>query len=1180
MRTAGDGHSMPIRITAIMTTKAVAIRTSGYFRQLSEKFSGRLVSECFFTGEITKKDAGRILKAVAGSDLTVADMVMLDSVVADMISEALRSSEGIKVVFGSKYEALNRPGRSDPSFAEDMERMAGYIRGSEKEDIESLFNFLLRKYFDMTDLQEPSPAATNGIYIKDPFTGRKYDSFSEYKKDKDTAGKQTVALIYSGTNYPVYTLHAVRSLMEKLSNVAYAVPIAFTHHKELDMGDLGCILQDSVPDVIINTMSFRLSAGPKGGSGEAGKKILDETDAAYLKPFFMTGTTESEWRSSLRGPGAGEFMIRIFLPELDGGTCTLPIGSVAAHDDVPAVYALEERIDRIVNKVRGYLRLRKKKQGEKRIAIIAYNYPPGEGNLFGGSYLDTSGSISSVLGALKDHGITVSDIRPDELVSEFIGSGLLNEGDWQSPTDNMMTYRGKNTHSEQVEQRWGKAPGNVMTLKGSYMIPGIINGNVFIGLQPARCGSDMNGSSKQYHDPYLPPHHQYLAFYEWLENEFKADIVIHIGTHGTAEFLPGKESGMTGDCFSDIVIGNMVHYYIYYLGNPSESMIAKRRTHAGMISHAPPPYERSELYGDLAEIDEMIAEYRESTITDAGRSEVISLKISEKAKSMRLPTEVDELEHEIESIRMSLIPNGLHIFGEPFSEEESLEFAIQSMRFKHDGVISLEEVLSNKDMSAKDARDTAESIYREYIINGSVPKGMDNLKSVCSMDHCKQLFNEARKNHEITNLLRVIDGGYLPVKTSGDFLRNPEMIPAGYNMVQFDPSVIPTKAAFERGAEAAENTISMYLEEHGTYPTSVAVVLWGIETTRSQGMTIGQIFTYLGIRMTSLSGSFASRFEIVPTEELGRPRIDVVINISGFFRDMFPQAMDGINDILAKLGSLKESDAESSFASGTRYNMEQLLSKGYAEEEAKDLALCRIFGPPEGVYGTRIPRIVNESKWSSEEELGDNYGEEMKYVYSKDLRGRGEKELLNNNFKRVDAVSQVRNNVEHELIDLDHFYEFFGGVSRAVENVKGSRPAMYISDNTGPQIRTDTAMTSIERGVRTRLLNPKWIDGLLRTEYHGVQKINERFENMVGLSSTTGQVPSSIFDDMQSRYISDPVLRESLQRSNVWAYMSMLSRLFEAYERGYWSATEEQLDDLRKAYGECETDAEERTDTK
>ncbi len=1183
------------RIVVVSVSTPAVKQMVAYARKMASAISEVRFRIYYLCGDstVSRVDVGRLAEDISSSDLQILDLMGADGGMVSSITPALASSKAQRIVVNGLGPVASRLGGFDEkrfkTNKEDAARIklfCDYFRRCGPGDIGSAMNLVLKTYFGYGSLPDPEPFVDDGgVYIKEPSDGRICHSRDEYIASRGdwVPGRRTVVLMFNGSNYPSDTFPALSEVAGAIREFANVIPIAFNRYGSDDTGPIRDLIGGS-PDLIVGFLGFRLISGPMGGSSTAAMEMINDLDAPFLRPCFLTRSTSDEWRSRTSGFQVMEFMINGFMPELDGGTCIFPVGVNEETEfieewgiQLSEVRIIEDRLSRLIRKIRGMLKLRDVPRSEKRVAIVGYNYPPGEDNLFGGSFLDTLGSISSIIGSLREAGYSTEPISAEELKTHFLSNGLLNGGEWIQPDhDALILSDDMRAHPASVTEKWGEPPGEVMTECGRYMIPGMVRGNVFIGIQPPR--SSITDDSQQYHDPYTPPHHQYLAFYEWIRDTFHADAVVHIGTHGTVEFLPGKENAMSGDCFPDLIMGDVPHFYIYYTGNPSEAMLAKRRTHATLISYMSPPYARSGLYGDLSELEGLIAEYRESLISDKGRSANVLDVIRRKAEGMRLPTDIDDLEHELDDIRLSLIPQGFHIFGQGFTGEEAREFAVQAMRFPHGDVSLLESILGGPD-----AEDRAAETYRSYLCDGVAPdilKG--NADAEASLEMCARIARRAAGCDEMSNLIRALDARYIDVRTGGDFQRDPEMLPTGYNIVQFDPRAVPSEAAFERGAQAAENTIEMYRAENdGKYPDSVAIVMWGLETSRTQGATVGQILTYLGFRMVSTAGNLDKRFEPIPPEELGRPRIDVSVTICGFFRDMFSNIVTGLNELFAVLDGLDESDEESSFAKNTRRNYEMLIGEGYSEEDARDLSRCRLFGPGEGLYGTGgITDAVNSSSWEDEEDLSDIFMRNMGHAYSLKRRGADIPGLMTANHRNVDVVTQMRDAVERELIDLDHYYEFFGGLCKTVEVSRGSKAAMYITDAAGPSMRTTDVRRSIEHGIRTRLLNPKWIDAMLKTDYHGAQHINDRFENVLGFAATTGAVDSSVFSDMEACYITDPEMRRRLMENNNWALMSMINRLSEASSRGYWEATEEELKVLEDAYMECEERAESDTDVR
>lgn len=1121
---------------------------------------------------------------IASADIAVIDIMGASEAMQDLVRGSLERCRGQRIVIGNACRDLNRlgdfsmdlmqrmkkggtagenrtdkaadakgaPGKSAGKMMHRMRRMAlmmgsvapfgmmkdmknlflliDYWQQAEREDIFSFMYLLLRNYGGMKQLPKEKPCSMKyGIYLKNPETKACTESLRAYwKKTGYEKEKPLAALLFYGHSYPNDFLPVVRAVYRGLSEFANVLPIAFSQNEDKDLEKLeGYLTRNPCRvDAIVNFMPFRLGAGPMGGDANAAVSILKKVNAPYFKPFSLTKVEREEWTHET-GVNAGEFLISILLPELDGGIGTFPAGVMAADaafegSELSRMVPIEERVEMLCRRVQKYIALRKKQNREKRVAVICYNYPPGEDNLFGGAFLDTFASVEKLLAALKAEGYRVE--TPDgsagvsaEALKAYFAEGACNGPKWFEEA----------------------MPGQSVVLDGKrYPVRGVQCGAVFIGLQPCRVPEETD-AEEGYHDRNLEPPGEYQAFYHWIAKEFGADAILHMGTHGTLEFLPGKDSGMMGDCWPDRLVGDIPHFYYYYMGNPSEAMTAKRRSHAALISYQPPAFQESGLYGRYQLLKETIAEYRDSLQAAPERSGDLLQSIEEQA-ALLFPAAkegedlraggLDALEAALYEYETSLIPNGLHVLGQGYSREEALRYADQVLAFSEE--------------EAGEERRAA-------------------------------LAQRAMENRETEGILSALQGAYLPVSPGGDVLKNADCFPAGNNLVQFDPRLVPTKTAFERGARIAQQTMERYKNETGSYPESTAVILWGLETSKTQGETIGQILYYLGIRMRQFEGSFDTRFEIIPTEELTRPRVDVVIHICGFFRDMYPNLVDHFNEIFKKLDALSERDGVSGFAKNTRRLYAGLLQKGYPEKQARELARSRIFGPKAGEYGTSLTERIRKGEWTQEKELAAAFTDSLSYVYSGTKKGVFIEGLLDLHYGQVELISQVRNNVEYELVDLDHYYEFYGGLAKAVEQARGKKAAMYVADTAGAAVRTMDAAASLEKGIRTRLLNPAWIEGMMRHDYHGVQQISRRFENVIGLAATTNGIESRTFSDLEKCYVEDEGLRERMQKSNRFAYLNLLNRLAEANNRGYWKATEQELAALQGAYLETESELEE-----
>ncbi len=1093
----------------------------------------------------------------------------------------------------------------------NLSQLAKYFRVADAVQLENMLYLILRDYGGHKELPQPQPAREVDIIgICDPITRKYYKNYSDYTTEYGfDSNKPTVALLYYGHTYPDDTAGCVTGIIDRIRGHANVLPVAFggtTAENYPRMREWLMEAAGKPVDMVLNFMSFRLGAGPMGGDAEGAIDILKEVNAPYLHPFFMTRRRVSEWRESERGLNANEFLISVMLPELDGCIETIPVGAMSepSLDDetgieLRSLTLIEERVDRLVSRVRKLLKLRGKANRDKKVAIIGYNYPPGEDNIFGGSFLDAFASIENILQNLKKEGYTTEDLSADALMEQFTAGKIVNSGNYAADEDAMIKYPLEGylkrlnamPDKDRIIEQWGKPPGAVMTGEnGEFLIPGIISGNVFVGLQPSR-GIHEN-PEKAYHDKALPPHHQYIAFYTWLCEEFQADAVIHVGTHGTLEFLKGKECGMSGACFPDRLIADMPHVYLYYTGNPSEAMIAKRRAHANLVGYQPPQYVQGDLYGEYVDLSAMIDEYREASRVSPARSEDILKNIRKNAAANNLPENLDELERELYRMKRSLIPSGLHVFGRGYDEEEARSYIRGLLRYDRGEAKSLRRIAAEMDglnydmlLETMDTGELAEIDQRAELLFDTHIKG-DSLKGIgtahrkdlaVTLEYGRKVMVNCRQNAEMTGLLRTLNGEYNPARLAGDIFRNPEVLPTGYNLYQFDPRFVPSPTACERGWRIAEATLEQYRKDnHGELPSSTAVILWGLETSRTQGETVAQILAYLGVRVVRGGSVWEPRYEIIPLEELGRQRVDVVVNICGFFRDMFPNIIEGMNKVFEELAGLDEPDDMNCFKANTKKIYQTLIDRGYAEDEARELARSRIFGPGEGQYGTGITGIIETKNWQQEEQIGEEYIKKLRYVYSKNYRGRDVEGLLDSNLKSVDIVSQIRSNHEYEITDLDHYYEFFGGLAKSVEMARGKKARMYITDTTGESIATEGVEKAIGRGIRTRVLNPKWIDGMLAHKYHGVQKIAERFENVMGLAATTNAVESWVYDDLHQKYVEDETMQRRLKENNPHAYLSIIEQMMEYQRRGYWDATEEQIEKLKEVFLELEGDIEEK----
>ncbi len=911
-------------------------------------------------------------------------------------------------------------------------------------------------------------------------------------------------------------------------------------------------------DAVVNLQWFLINGGPYGGPLEPTREIFLKKGFLLFNGLIMYMNRVSRWLKDDRGLLPIETVAGVMLPEMDGAI--EPIPSAGLDDsDLSEIVVIEDRIERKAKRIANWIRLRYKIPAERRVALIIYNYPPGEHNVGSASYLDTLKSIEVLLKAMKDRGYDVDVLSKDELkrrIPLLTNSPMWSEHEGLTlDVREYIKYFDKIGGKEKFIKIWGKPPGNVNVSDGKFAIPGIVLGKVFVGVQPPRGGHEkIYDEDKVYHSKDLPPHHQYIAFYYWLRNVFKADVIAHLGTHGTLEFMPGKEIGLTKDCWPDVLIGDVPHVYVYHVTNPSEMAIAKRRGYAYVITHGTPPFANAELYGEYAEIERLLEEYEE---TEGESREVIKKMIEKKCKSLNLDVKFEELRDYIYEMKMAVIPKGLHVIGDRWCDDEIIDYLLFVLR-KDGEVKSLHRLIAEERGLDYESIDEAtfyeiESEARELLVNamrGEFPRKRDFKKT---LEYALDLAEKIRRSNEIGGILRALDGLYVEPRVAGDPVRTPEVFPTGSHGYTFDARLIPSEGAIIRGAKIAEETIKKYYEKHGRYPESVALVLWGFETAQTRGETIGQILHYLGVRLVRRQGPWAPELELIPIDKLGRPRIDVVVTICGIFRDIFPNLIELIDRAVRMVAEADE-DPEVNY-----------VRKHYLE----DGTTFRIFGPKPGAYNTRLTDVIESSKWESEKELVEIYLGDMMYAYGEDVHGKEASKELLNSLKRVEMVCQIRSSAEYEITDLDHYYEFFGGLKKTVESIRGRKIESYWIDTLSHRIRMRSSDEAIGFAVRTRILNPKWVEEMLKHGYDGAREIAKRVEYLLGHSALTG-VESWVWDKVWETYILNDEVREKIARENPWALYEITKRLYEAHKRNYWKADSRKLEKLREVAGEIE----------
>ena len=790
-----------------------------------------------------------------------------------------------------------------------------------------------------------------------------------------------------------------------------------------------------------------------------------------------------------------------------------------------------------------------------------------------------------------------------------------------------------------ITQRWGTAADEwkrfypaAQSNSSELPIAGIRFGNIFVGIQPSR-GYDID-PSLNYHAPDLEPTHAYLGFYHWLRECFRADAMVHVGKHGNLEWLPGKGIALSDECYPEAAFGPMPHFYPFIVNDPGEGAQAKRRSQAVILDHLTPPMTRAELYGPLQQLENLVDEYYEAQNLDPTRLPIIADKIialldstqlqqdlnllpllgeqsgeqlqpvPRSNKSDDLQTWLPQIDGYLCELKEAQIRDGLHVYGRcpegrqlrdlivaiarhPSSEHGGLLRAIaEDWQLDFDPLTAdLGEVWRAQDEQTVGCRTVGDVVERleEYAAElvGEVLRDCGDRcppYGVLGWIRDVLLPNLRRTTDEIVNLLQGLDGGYVPSGPSGAPTRNrPEVLPTGRNFYSVDIRAIPTESAWDVGRRAAEILVENYTQENGEYPRTLGLSMWGTSAMRTGGDDMSEALTLIGVRPVWDGPSRrVVDFEILPLSALGRPRVDVTLRISGFFRDAFPNLISLFDQAVTAVAALNEPADQNPLAAQTQQDFEYWQRQGLTNEQSLERSRYRIFGSKPGAYGAGLQGLIEAQNWESEADLARAYINWSGYAYVSSLGGQAEghsaPEVFKQRLSQMQVVLQNQDNREHDLLDSDDYYQFQGGLTAAVKSQRGESPVTYFGDNAVPERpRVRSLKSEIARVYRSRVVNPKWIEGVMRHGYKGAFEMSATVDYLFAYDATTHCVENHMYEGVANAYVFDSKVREFIEKSNPWALRDMAERLLEAKQRGLWEgASEDMVDGLRAIAHEAE----------
>ncbi|GAB4233526.1 MAG: magnesium chelatase subunit H [Stanieria sp.] len=995
-------------------------------------------------------------------------------------------------------------------------------------------------------------------------------------------------------------------------------------------------------DVVVSLTGFALVGGPARQDHPKAIDSLKRLNRPYMVALPLVFQTTEEWEESELGLHPVQVALQIAIPELDGAI--EPIILSGRDGSTGRAIALQDRIEAIAQRAMKWATLRKKPKLQKKVAITVFSFPPDKGNVGTAAYLDVFGSIYEVMKALKGNGYDVEDLpdSPQALMEAVIHDA---QAQYASPELNIAyrmsveQYERLTPYSVKLEENWGPPPGHLNSDGQNLLIYGKEFGNVFIGVQPT---FGYEG------DPMLllfsrsaSPHHGFAAYYTYLESIWKADAILHFGTHGSLEFMPGKQMGMSGECYPDSLIGSTPNIYYYAANNPSEATIAKRRSYAETISYLTPPAENAGLYKGLKELSELIGSYQ--TLKDSGRGIQIVDTIMDKCrivnldKDIALPeTDAKDMTQEqrdtivglvykkLMEIESRLLPCGLHVIGKPPTAEEAIATLVNIASLdREEGVGTfgetplqslpriiaqsmgrdIEEIYANNDRGVLadvqlfqeitqatraavtalvqaqiDAEGRVSMISKLNFFNlgKKAPwitalhehgyKNVDSELLKPLFEYLEFCLEQVCADNELGGLLKALEGEYVLPGPGGDPIRNPNVLPTGKNIHALDPQSIPTLAAVKSAKIVVERLLERQkLDNGGKYPETIACVLWGTDNIKTYGESLAQIMWMVGVRPVPDALGRVNKLELISLEELGRPRIDVVVNCSGVFRDLFINQMN-LLDQAVKMAAEANEPLEMNFV--RKHALEQ------AEEMGINLrqAATRIFSNSSGSYSSNINLAVENSTWEEEKELQDMYLNRKSFAFNSDNPGimQENRQIFEKSLKTAEVTFQNLDSSEISLTDVSHYFD--SDPTKVVASLRddGKKPTAFIADTTTANAQIRTLSETVRLDARTKLLNPKWYEGMLSHGYEGVRELSKRLVNTMGWSATADAVDNWVYEDVNTTFIDDPEMCQRLMNLNPNSFRKIVGTLLEVNGRGYWETSEENLDRLRELYQQVE----------
>jgi magnesium chelatase subunit H len=915
------------------------------------------------------------------------------------------------------------------------------------------------------------------------------------------------------------------------------------------------LMKDGKPsvDALLSLTGFSLVGGPAYNDARAAEAVLAQLDVPYIAAQPLEFQTLTEWEGSERGLSPVESTIMVAIPELDGATQPMVFGGRSGGADMDIC---TERVSMLAQRVAARIALTKTPRAKRKLAIVLFNFPPNAGATGTAAFLSVFESLYQTLKGLKQAGWQV-ELPAD--VNALRCAVLEGNARLQGSDANVHTriavddHVRREKHLAEIEAQWGPAPGKHLTDGRSLLVLGAQFGQVLVAVQP---GMGYEGDPMRLlFERGFAPTHAFCAFYRYLREDFGANAVLHFGTHGALEFMPGKQAGLSGDCWPERLIGAMPNFYLYAVNNPSEGTLAKRRGGATLLSYLTPPVTQAGLYRGLSDLKSSIERWRALVPHEVEQRVDLAALLQTQASALNLceasppwndaEREVQALLTAVHEFEHTLIPEGLHVVGVAPDAQQRLDL-LQAM-------------------VADDAVPPPQALLQ------ALAQGKEDIDWPCAnaeqQARLEQLQRSAlllAQDSEVSAIVHALDGRFVRPAPGGDVLRTPEVLPTGRNVHGFDPFRIPSAFALREGARCAEQLIARHLKDERRLPDSVALVLWGTDNLKTEGSPIGQALALMGAAPRFDSYGRLAGAQLLPLAQLGRARIDVVITMSGIFRDLLPLQIK----LLAEAAFLAASADEP-----PEHNAIRRHALAYQQTHGCDLetAALRVFGNANGTYGANVNHLVDSSRWDDEDELAETYSRRKGFAYGRAGQPMAQAALLQSVLADVSLTTQNLDSVELGVTTIDTYFDTLGGISRAVQRAQGGKTApVYIGDGTRGKVTIRTLSEQVALETHTRMLNPKWYEAMLSHGYEGVRHIESHVTNTMGWSATTGQVQPWVYQKLSETFVLDAAMRDRLARLNPAASAKVANRLLEASRRRFWQPDAATLAALERAGEELE----------